>query len=311
MKKKILDFIITLILIVLLFEILFNKALIESSISYSLLLWINTLIPSMFPFFVISDICIHYKIINYIPKFIKKTIGFLFQIPDEIVMTFFLSLISGFPSGARNIKTLYLNNSITEEDANQALLFTHFANPMFILEVVGNTFFNKKYYGYLILISHYLGNILIAILTRHKRKYSNRDYNSSNEKSQNFSTVFINSINSSINSLLMILGTLTCFLILANLIQKNINLNIYNETLLKGILEITMGLKSLSLINIPLIYKLSIATIFLSFGGFSVHLQVINELSDTKISYWYFFIARIFHAIISGIICVILFYLLG
>ena len=40
----------------------------------------------------------------------------------------------------------------------------------------------------------------------------------------------------------------------------------------------------------------------LSFGGLSVHMQVINELNDTNISYKNFFIGRIFQTILSLII---------
>ena len=72
MKKHIFNGLINLSFIVLFFEILFNKTLIIDTISFSLDTWVNNLIPSMFPFFIISDILISYQIINYIPGFLKK-----------------------------------------------------------------------------------------------------------------------------------------------------------------------------------------------------------------------------------------------
>ena len=68
-----------------------------------------------------------------------------------------------------------------------------------------------------------------------------------------------------------------------------------------------MGLQSLSLLSISDCYKVVIATMFISFGGLSVHLQVLSQLVDTDISYQIFFIARIFHALISGGIVYLLF----
>ena len=88
-----------------------------------------------------------------------------------------------------------------------------------------------------------------------------------------------------------------------------LNISFYHTTILKGILEITMGLQSLSLLSISDCYKVVIATMMISFGGLSVHLQVLSQLVDTDISYQTFFIARVFHALLSGGIVYLLFQL--
>ena len=83
---------------------------------------------------------------------------------------------------------------------------------------------------------------------------------------------------------------------------------VYNRYIyIKGILEITMGIKYLSILNIPNIYKTIIISMFLSFGGLSIHIQVLSFLIDTNISYKEFFYARIYHSILSGIISYILY----
>ena len=307
MKNNIKNLIIIIIMLYLLLQILMNKTLVFNTISYSLNIWVNNLLPSMFPFFIISDILISYHITNYIPKYIKKTFRKLFHTKDNIITIFFLSSISGFPSNAKVIKTMYHQNEITKEEATHALIFTHFSNPLFILSTVAVLFLHQEKYGYIILISHYLGNIILGIITRNQISLSNHNYIKKQEKSQNFSTILINSIKNSIDTLLLILGTLTTFLIASSLLINKINTTPYNETLIKGTLEITMGLKQLSTLSIPDIYKVTISTIFLSFGGLSVHLQVLSQITDTDISYHPFFIARIFHAIISGLISFIVF----
>jgi len=53
MKKKIFDAVIILAFLVLLFEILTNKNLVSETISYSLNLWVTSVLPSLFPFFVV------------------------------------------------------------------------------------------------------------------------------------------------------------------------------------------------------------------------------------------------------------------
>ena len=69
----------------------------------------------------------------------------------------------------------------------------------------------------------------------------------------------------------------------------------------------TQGLKYVSMLNIPLKLKSVLTTMFLSFGGISVHMQIISILSDTKIKYLPFLTARLLHAAIAGIMVYLLF----
>lgn len=304
--KKYLNHLIIFLNLFILIELFINRELIFNTIGYSLNIWVNSLLPSLFPFFIIADFLISYNIINYIPLSIKKLLSKLFNISDNGITLFILSLISGFPSNARNAKTLYNKKLLSKDEASHILMFTHFANPLFVISTVGIGFFNDKKMGIIILISHYLSNFIIGILFRNLNTKAKKELQDNNSFPF-IGKVFSTSINNSINSLLNILGTLTCFLILSNIIINFLHLNDYNSTLIKSILELTMGLKNLSLLNISKLYKTIIASSILSFGGLSVHMQVISEIYDTDISYKYFFHGRIYQTIISGIISFLLF----
>ena len=306
MKTKIINTIIILLCSITLIELFINKILIFNTISYSLKIWTQTLIPSLFPIFIISDILINYNITTYIPETIKKIFTKLFNISDNIVTIFFLSILSGFPSAARNIKIMYNKKLISKEEASHALIFTHFANPLFILGTVSIYFLKNKKLGIIILLSHYLPNILLGIITRNINTPSKINKITKKENIR-FPKVMLNAIKNSIDTLLMILGTLTCFLIISSLIINKIKLNTYNSTILKCILEITMGLKSLSNLNISNIYKTIISSMALSFGGLSIHMQILSFIEEENISYKKFLIARIYHSILSGILAYILY----
>ena len=304
------DFLIVILFIFLLIETFINKALIANTISFSLKLFVDSIIPSMFLVFVISDVLINYHITNYIPRIVKKTFMFLFNVSEEVVTVFFLSLLSGFPNGARIIRTLYLNGTISKIDANRALLFTHFSNPIFILSIVGILFLHNEKYGFIILISHYMGNIIIGIISRFFCSSNSLDYTKKCVKSQSFSKIFVSAVKRSIDTLLSILGFVTIFLIMASIIVNRFNFNIYTAAIIKGVLEITMGLKSIADLDILDIYKVVSSSVIISFGGLSVHLQILEQIMDTDLSYHLFFVTRIIHATISGVICYGLFCLL-
>ena len=301
MKRKIFNMIIIISTLFILYLVIVKKNLVYDSINYALNIWVNNLIPTLFPFFIISDILINYNFTYYVPKIFKKICKYLFNITDNMITILILSIISGFPSNARNTRTLYDKGLITLDEANHILIFSHFSNPLFILTTISIFFFNDKQVGIVLLISHYLSNFIVGILFRKYFHHKNVD-NNIDVKNNDFGNAFIGAIKKSIDTILLICGIVTVFMTLSTIIVNTFNLDIYNSMIIKGLLEITIGIEALGKLSLPMIYKAVIASCFLAFGGLSVHMQVVSQIADTKISYKYFFIGRIYQMILSGII---------
>lgn len=303
--KKYSNLIIVIVSFIILILIFLNKTLVSDTIILSFYIWFNTLVPSMFPMFVLSDILINYHFIDYIPKVIIRFIGKLFNISDAGVLVLLLSLISGFPTNAINIKSAYDMHLLSKDECEHLLLFNHFANPLFVLQTIGIFYLSNNRYGTIILISHILSNVVIGILFRMKNIPTKCNYISVNEKSQSFGNILSSSIRKSIDNLFMVCGSVTLFLILSTLISNIFNLNDYLSVMIKGILEMTMGLSSLAKLSINDIYKVIFSVMFISFGGLSIHLQVVSVLDD-DIGYKNYFIGRIYQVIISSFIALLI-----
>ena len=259
----------------------------------------------MLPMFILSDILINYNFIEYIPKRITNFIRKLFNISNNSVLILFISCISGFPGNARALKEAYDLNLISKEEVEHLLLFNHFPNPLFVLQTVGVFYLKDDILGIIILVSIYISNTIIGIIYRRKNHPTKVNYITNINKSQSFMNVFSNSIKKSINTLLMISGIVTSFLIISTLICHILNFDGIIAMLIKGILEMTMGLSLLSYLDISNFIKLIIATFIISFGGISIHLQIISILED--ISYFKYLKGRIIGSIISCLISIILF----
>ena len=65
--KKYSNLIIIIITFIFLILILLNREIVSYTIINSFNIWFNTLVPSMFPMFILSDILINYNFIEYIP----------------------------------------------------------------------------------------------------------------------------------------------------------------------------------------------------------------------------------------------------
>ena len=311
MKIKITSLIIiTLLIIITIFFLSFPKDVMDS-VTFSISIWKDSLLPSLFPFFIITELLIQYGFVEIIGELSKNIMSNLFHLPGEASFVVVGSLISGFPSSSKYINELLVNNQINEDEASYLLKFNHFSNPLFVIGTIGTLLLNNKNIGIIILIVHIITNFIIALLFRPKtNKYKkekvsivnaiNRMYKKRINNNLSFSEILSDSIFKTIQVLLLLLGIITTFIIINTIIQKLFNLNQIYTGIISGLLEMTGGIKNISLLNIPLNIKASIITFFISFGGLSIHMQVMSILSKTKIKYFPYLLARIIHGLISG-----------
>lgn len=312
MKKRIISVLIMALLIFVGFQILGESSMILDSVKFSFSIWQNNIFPSLFPFFMLSELLSYYGFIEFSSELCKGVMQKVFKMRGECAFILILSLISGFPSNAKFTKELYEKGMIDEKEGSKILTFTHFSNPLFILGTVSILFLNNKEVGYLILICHYLGNLIIGLLFRNyhpshspKEKVSlkkaiDKMHNKRIHNEVRFGEMLTKALMNTINTLFLILGIVTVFLVVTTIIDHNLNITHYSQSILNGFVEMTQGLKYISILEIPLKLKAILSVMILSFGGLSVHMQIFSILSDTKIKYLPFLTARILHAFISS-----------
>ncbi|MGC5775167.1 sporulation integral membrane protein YlbJ [Paenibacillus pabuli] len=81
-----------------------------------------------------------------------------------------------------------------------------------------------------------------------------------------------------------------------------------SHSLVGGLFEVTLGAKEAGSAGptIPLVYKAAAAAFVLSWGGLSVHAQIMSVLSNTPMRYGPFLFARAIHALIAPILVLLL-----
>ncbi|MFI3307211.1 MAG: hypothetical protein R3Y21_01455 [Mycoplasmatota bacterium] len=283
-----------------LFLMLNNSLIVQNSVIYAISLTYTNIIPFLFPFFIISDILKNYGFVHLLVKIFRKPFFYLFNVSPYGCYVFFLSILQGCPGNSKIIKDLLDDDLINEEDANNILVFTQFVSPLFIIGTL-SLMFDKKI-AFLILISHYVSNILVGFLFKPKNKNINEI-----KKLQTlpFNKVLIISINKSVSTILLIIGVITTFSVITDLILL-FDFNIYFKYILVGVLEITKGIQYINILNIPLLTKYLIVVFFLSFGGISIHMQVFSILDKYNIDYKKYLSSRVIHGIMSILLLLLL-----
>ena len=129
MKKKYYYLLGAIILLFAYFGIFcFPTVMIDTSIN-ALLIFREKIFPSIFPFFVLSFLFINMGYPVILSKYFKKIMNCIFHLGENSSFILLMSMISGFPSGAKYIVKDYEAGYISKDEGNNLLVFTHFANP--------------------------------------------------------------------------------------------------------------------------------------------------------------------------------------
>ena len=293
-----------LVFIIIMFSYLgifcFPKVMINSSIN-ALLIFREKLFPSIFPFFVLSFLFINMGYPLILNKYFKNITRKIFHLSENTSFILLMSIISGFPSGAKYIVKDYSNNYINKEEGNQLLLFTHFANPLFVLGTCG-ILLNSKRLAYKILICQLLANIILGILVRPKKITISQKKEVVSTTTPSLISILPDAINETMEVLIFMLGSITIFQFFTNCFLLFTNESVFFKTIFTGIMDLTSGISLVPTLSISIELKALLMLIFITFGSLSVHLQVINAIKNTNLSYTNFFIGRILESVIAVIL---------
>ena len=279
MKKNILIYIIILLIIILLFK---NTNTLGEQIINISYIFINSLLPYLLSFFIISKILNNYNLPYYISKLFNNNI---------YIYLIILSILGGTPNNIILLKDLYSNKTINIEDANKYLSCLFFTNPLFLYNILKKIF--SIHITITIILSHYLANIIIYII-KHPH---NRNIN------KNITIGIDKCVSNSIKEFSIIIINIYITIILFNILIIIIP-SIFNN--FKGLIELTYGLNYI--INNPLIYKDILSIIYISFGGLSIIIQIKTILDKTSIDFNIFLRSRFYHILISLIIYILIKY---
>ncbi len=296
-----------------------------SSVSEGFSLFINNVAPSLLPFFIFTRLLTALGWSQLISQPFTKLVYHTYHCPPVAGYVAIMSLMSGYPIGAKLTSDLYLQGIITEKDAKKITTFASTSGPIFVIGAVGAMIFNDAKFGYILYFSHALGAIINGIFYRGKKTELSVALLPSLQKSQN---ILSETLTNSIISLALVGAYIALFSMIIDIIfdLKLVAILSYPlqflltlchqppqlaEGFIVGLFEITKGLKMLSQSGITPSCVLPYASALLSFGGVCIALQSMTFLKDCKISFGYYVLTKTTQATITfalSLLAVIIFY---
>ena len=275
----------------------------------AVLMFLNTVLPTMFPFYVLSSIIASSGFLTYICKPLKPLTNRILKLPACCIAAIVLGCLCGFPVGAKITCDLKERGDISEEEAARLSSFTNNVGPIFMTSIVGGVYLKSSQIGFILWLAVTLSSFLSGFLICHFRRNSSM-VDLSGEISTSVNKIDIPaSILSSMNTVLYVGAVIIFFSSVTSLLKiiPGISENIYG--IFYSFLEITGGLNILSKIFHPdyIILKYMLLSAVGAWSGCTVHIQVCGILLSGKISTRYYFAGKILQTLLSPLIVFLIF----
>lgn len=278
----------------------------------------NVIVPSLFPFFVLSFLVVELGMSRYLGRLMQPLMVPLFRVNGACASALALGVIGGYPVGARTAIALYESGQCSRTEAERLLAFCNNSGPAFILGVVGAGVFGSGTMGLLLYLTHILASLCVGLLFRFYRPgegpRSHRERGAQFQTAR-FSLAFTRSVTGAAQSSLNICAFVLLFAVVIRLLTLAGILDLlaaglaalfsplgftqeWARRLLTGLLEISSGVSSLS--GGSLTGRMSMAAFMLGWAGLSVHCQVLSFLGDSGLSMGTYFVGKLLHGLFSA-----------
>jgi sporulation integral membrane protein YlbJ len=307
-----------------------------------LTIWWDVLFPALFPFFVISEMLLGLGIVHFIGAWLDPLMRPLFRVPGIGGFVMAMGFASGYPVGARLTAKLWEDRLVTRDEGERLVAFTTSSDPIFLIGAVSVGFFHHPQLAAVLAAAHYGASILIGLLMRfHGKKdrplnektaapaglsgrlrYSlTAMHQARMSDGRAVSELLFQSVRNSLRLMMVVGGLVVFFSTLLELLTRSQLMNVLYASLqflldriglpitlappiVNGLFEVTLGAQSAGSAEggVRLIDKAAVAAFVLSWGGLSVHAQIMSILNRTDLRYRPLVFARLAHGIMSAVL---------
>ncbi len=246
-------------------------AIVRDGVTDGLRLSYAAVIPSVFPFAVLSSYLISRLSKDRDPVFLRPIAHFL-GLPIGGIYCFFIGNLCGFPIGAKCIADGYHSGMFTKKEAERLLMFCNNTGPAFLVGGIG-AIRNSPKDGWLLFGIQCMIAVLIALITKEKRI--------KNEKSFHTDTAPLplsRTVTDAVTSTFNVVGFVVFFSVILHLMASFLPPQLL--LFFSSFVEVSSAAKTA--LQFP--YGICFTAFAVCFSGISVHLQTATILSETPIS---------------------------
>jgi sporulation integral membrane protein YlbJ len=267
----------------------------KRGVAYGLKISFENLIPTIFPFMIISDLCSSYLRFNpgsRPSRIFEKT----FCIPPSAIVAFLLGTLCGFPLGVKCASELYSDGRITRDECERLIGFCNNTGPAFLVCGIGLGLRGNIHDG----IALYLATVFSAVLTGVLFSIQKNASHLELQKYERPHFSITRSVKNAGIGSLYICSYITFFSCIAGIIKA-----LFGEgpVFLMTVPFLEVGCATEILSKTELLsdaVSLSASAFAVGFSGFSVHLQALSFISESDVKADRYFAMKLIQGIIAA-----------
>lgn len=138
--------------------------------SKGLELWASVVVPSLLPFFIVSELFIVSDLAHKAGTLLEPVMRPLFRLPGCSSLALVLGFASGYPVGAKVTADLRKSKALSRTEAERLLAFTNNSGPLFITGAVGTGMLGSPAIGRFLFVCHILAGITVGLIFKFYRR---------------------------------------------------------------------------------------------------------------------------------------------
>ena len=304
-----------------LFLILFFPTLAIDYMNRGMKLCVSTLIPSLFPFMVASELIVMTGAARPLGKILRVPAGWLCGISEEGSSALVLGCVCGFPIGTRAAVSLYKRGRITFCELSRLVCFSNNPSSGFIISAVGATLFGSREFGTALFFITVLSSMCVGVIQnvllgrRNDVLPVSQNPPDSVEKKEREKGIaeFSSAISSSAYALLGVCAFVIFFSTLTGtlgVLLSRLGASQMIRAVFFSFFELTGGVAEAASLS-PVLCAVSVAAFAVGWSGLSVHLQMIGVCDGIPIPIGRYFLAKLSQGILNVALVLLYFKLFG
>ena len=278
-----------------------------------LFLCANTVIPSLFPFMVISELMIASGIGDLLGRYLMRPMSFLFGISGNGACALILGMLCGFPVGTKCAVSLYDKGEISKEECERLLSFCNIPSISFTVNIVGQRIFGDSSVGWLFYAILVASSIALGMIGADKSRSLTFSRSPSRTKRQQrlSASCFVRAVEGSARSTLTICAYVvffSSFVGVLDVVFNALNAPLMLKTLICGALEMTNGAVACEAFESPPV-RGALCALFVGWSGISVHFQMLSICDGKGLRLGRYIVNKLLQGIICSVIVALFFVL--
>lgn len=282
----------------------FTPEIASNAVKEALDMSLCSVIPSVFPFLVLSGITVKSGIINCFSKLFFP-IAKLFNFTKNGASTFVLGNLCGFPVGAVTTAEMKKRRMISTKEAGILAAVSNNVSTGFAVAFAGSIVLKSKSLGFVIYACQFISAVVIALVTRKSRGkiYLNQTQPSDERKTDD---PFIRAVNDAALASLNITAFVLFFSVITAYVKffsDMMNIPSVISALTIVLLEISNGCNACS--SLSFTFQIILISFAIGFSGISVICQSAVFLKKENIKVLPIFVIKLFQGLLTSALVII------